>query len=153
MQFHVPQFLEVEDKLFGFLTLKQFLYLLGGISVSYLSYNYLKIYFALPIILIFLPFSFALAFVKINKQPFISMVDHFINYLMLPRLYIWKKILKRPGENRESGISGIGGENAAYVPPLSESKLKDLAWSLDIKEHQEEDAKPQTSRAPLLKDI
>ena len=34
MQFQVPQFIEVEDKIFGPLTLKEFLYLGGGIGMA-----------------------------------------------------------------------------------------------------------------------
>ncbi|MFM2424198.1 MAG: hypothetical protein RLZZ70_589, partial [Candidatus Parcubacteria bacterium] len=34
MQFEVPQFIEIEDKIFGPLTWKQFLYVGGGLSMT-----------------------------------------------------------------------------------------------------------------------
>ncbi len=133
MQFQVPQFLEVEDKLFGFLTLKQFLFLVGGAAMAYLAYTFLPSWISFFIIAIIVPFSLALAFVKVNTKPFIFFVESFLRYLFSPRLYIWKKIPKPPTKSAEEAekTHNIG----VYVPPLSEHKLKDMAWSLDIKEH------------------
>lgn len=152
MQFHVPQFLEVEDKIFSFLTLKQFLYIFGGLSISYLSYTYLNFFIAAPIMLVSLLFCAALAFVRINNKPFIHIVEAFTRYLMSPRLYIWKKVPKR---KEEAGKSFSGSPTQGLsIPALSVSKLKDLSWSLDIKEHEREARGPQAMKqAPLLKDI
>jgi hypothetical protein len=149
MQYHVPQFLEVEDKIFGQLTFKQFLYIFGGLGLAYLAYVYLKIYFSIPIIIVSVMFSGALAFAKVNNKPFIFIVDAFIRYMLAPRLYIWKKIPRKKDKNSEKNKVPAGG---VYIPPLSESGLKDLAWSLDIKEHDERNVTVQ-KKAPLLKDI
>jgi hypothetical protein len=153
MQYHVPQFLEVEDKIFGFITLKQFLYILGGLAVSYLAYTYLKIYFALPIIIAFVSFALALAFYKPYNKPFMFMVEAFLVYVSSPRLYIWKKEARKPeSSSKGKKVEAVG----VYVPPLSESNLKDLAWSLDIKEHDTSKTRVpgnEKGRAPLLKDL
>jgi len=151
MPYHVPQFLEVEDKLFGFFTLRQFLYVFGGLAVAYIAKTYLHIFLAYPIILAVIPFSFAMAFAKINNRPFIFLVDAFLHYIASPRLYIWKKIPKKQEEKKtEEEKNPLG----VYVPPMSQSKLKDLSWSLDIKERQTEEEPPKANHsAPLLKDI
>jgi len=150
MQYHVPQFLEVEDKVFGFITLKQFLYILGGAAVSYLAYTYLKIYLAIPIIAIFLAFSLALAFYKPYNKPFMFMVEAFLTYISSPRLYIWKKIPREITGDKKEKLSQEG----VYVPPLSESNLKDLAWSLDIKNSDAGKTPTKGKKmAPLLKDL
>ena len=155
MQYHVPQFLEVEDKIFGQLTFKQFLYILGGVGLSYLAYAYLKIYIAIPIILAAVALSGALAFVKINNKPFVFIVGAFLQYILSPRLYIWKKIPKKI-ESKES-TDRNKGPVGVYIPPLSESNLKDLAWSLDIKENAAKNnaamSQQQTHKTPLLKDL
>ena len=39
MQFQVPQFIEVEDKIFGPLTFKQFVYVAGGAGLAYLVWR------------------------------------------------------------------------------------------------------------------
>ena len=51
MQFQVPQFIEVEDKIFGPLTFKQFIYMGGGLSTAYVFWHLLPIYIAAPLIL------------------------------------------------------------------------------------------------------
>lgn len=133
MQFQVPQFLEVEDKLFGFLTLKQFLFVAGGAALAYIAYTYLPGWISSPLVVVFVPLGLALAFLKVNAKPFIFFIEAFLRYVFSPRLYIWKKIPKLPKKNEteNKGSHNIG----VYVPPLSEHKLKDMAWSLDIKEH------------------
>lgn len=91
MQFQVPQFIDIEDKIIGPLTLKQFLYMAGGLMILAFLWLYLKlglfIIVAIPIVLL----SLALAFYKINGRPFIYFLGAFITYLTKPRLYLWKK--------------------------------------------------------------
>ena len=41
MQFQVPQFIEIEDKIFGPLTFKQFIYLAGGVGASIVLWLYI----------------------------------------------------------------------------------------------------------------
>ena len=38
MRFQVPQFIEIESKIFGPLTLKQFIYLIGGGGIIFILY-------------------------------------------------------------------------------------------------------------------
>ena len=54
MRFQVPQFIEVEDKIFGPMTLKQFIYMAGGAGLSFLIYVLAKslIVAFLPIIIV-----------------------------------------------------------------------------------------------------
>lgn len=132
MQFHVPQFLEVEDKMFGFFTLKQFLFVGGGAAMGYIAYAYLPLWISSILITLIVPFGLALAFVKVNSKPFIYFVEAVFRYTFSSKLYIWKKIPKLPKKSGEESASHGPG---VYIPPLSEHKLKDMAWSLDIKEH------------------
>jgi hypothetical protein len=52
-QFHVPQFIEVEDKIFGPLTLKQFLYVIGGAGIVFIMYAFLRNFLPFFLILLF----------------------------------------------------------------------------------------------------
>ncbi len=128
-QFQVPQFIEVEDKIFGPLTLKQFLYVLGGGSIIFLLYVFLPFWLTFLLGIPVGAFFLALAFYKVNGQPFIKVLENGLNYFTQTRLYIWKKI-ERPGKKKEEP----GKKDNFYLPKLTESKLKDLAWSLDIQE-------------------
>lgn len=129
-QFQVPQFIEVEDKIFGPLTLKQFLYVLGGGSIIFLLYAFLPFFLmillAAPVAVLF----GALAFYKINGQPLVKILEGALEHYTKSRLFIWKKI-ERP--QKTSSISGSTPNTPGlFLPKLTESKLKELAWSLDI---------------------
>ncbi|HZS43240.1 MAG TPA: PrgI family protein [Candidatus Paceibacterota bacterium] len=128
MRYQVPQFIEVEDKIFGPLTFKQFLYLAGGAGLSYIFFRYLPLYVAVLPILGSLGLGIALAFYKVNNRPFILLMESAFNYAISHKLYIWKKEERKPEEKKEESAA----VSSIYVPKLSESKLKDLTWSLDI---------------------
>ena len=129
-QFSVPQFIEVEDKIFGPLTLKQFIYLLGGVAAVFIMYVFLPFFLAILLGLPIAVFSLALAFYKINNQPFINVTANAISYYLKSKLYIWKKIEKKP----QAAVQAPTIEQKMVLPKITESKLKDLAWSLDVKE-------------------
>ncbi len=134
MQFQVPQFIEVEDKIFYRLTLKQFLYLAGGLGASVAIYLYIPIkIIAIIIILPVVAFSISLAFLKINKRPFIDVVQSSFYYFFGDKLYLWRKVEKKPVS--QISEQGQGMRTSLNVPRISDSKLKDLTWSLNIKEN------------------
>ncbi len=133
MQYQVPQFIEVEDRIFGPLTLKQFVYLAGGAGLAFLIWRALPIIVALPIAAAVVGLSVALAFVKINKKPFIEMVEAGVMYFVHSKLYLWDAHRQEKQQQRTTKAE-VQPESQVPVPSLSENKLKELAWSLDINE-------------------
>jgi hypothetical protein len=132
MRFQVPQFIEVEDKIFGPLTFKQFVYLAGGAGVCVVLFVFLAKFLAILISVPVAVFSVALAFYKVNDKPFIGVVEAYFKYIAASKLYIWRKEDKKAIGKSDSERQGPAAE--VYVPKVSDSKLKDLAWELDIKE-------------------
>lgn len=133
MRFQVPQFIEVEDKIFGQLTIKQFIYLLGGGGICFIIYTFVgSIFLTLILCLPVIALVLALAFFKVNNKPFIAVIEAAFNYYSGNKLYIWKKVEKpiTPKEAEKASVPDF------FVPKLSDSKLKDLTWSLDIKQSQ-----------------
>ena len=133
----MPQFIDVEDKIFGPLTLKQFIYLAGGASVAVISAlffgKFLGLLIASPIIIL----ALALAFYKINNRPFIYTLESSFRYLTKDKLYIWQK--KEPDEKPTKGEATSGGKySSLIVPNISGSKLKDMNWELDVKKKEDE---------------
>ena len=138
MQFQVPQFIEVEDKIFGPLTFKQFVYVAGGLGACYLFWKILPVFISAPLIVMTLALAAVLAFFKFNGRPFITGLEHGFYFLLRSKLYLWR--------NDESGRDRVAtkkqilesaqarDKSLVHVPSLSDSKLHDLAWSLDIKE-------------------
>jgi len=91
MRFEVPQFIEVEDKIVGPFTWRQFVYLAGGVGTLIVLYMFLPfillVLFGLPIAVL----SFTLAFQRVNNRPFSIFLESFINFMRKDRLYLWKK--------------------------------------------------------------
>ena len=136
-QFQIPQFIEMEDKLFGPLTFKQFMYLAGGGGVCFILYAWLPLPFFIKIIPIaaVAALALALAFVKYNGRPFVVILEAFIKYSIGSKLYIWKKDEKKDQKN-PADVQVLNNQTQAdnlKLPRLSESKLNELAWSLDVK--------------------
>ncbi|KND47991.1 MAG: hypothetical protein AB201_00090 [Parcubacteria bacterium C7867-006] len=131
MRYQVPQFIEVEDKIIGPFTIKQFVYVAGGAFMCYIIYTYLPFYIAIILLAVVAPLSLALAFYKINNKPFIDFLESAFLFYTKNNLYLWKKEEKKvsPKEERAPESSQV------FVPRLSESKLKELSWSLDINEN------------------
>jgi len=91
MQFKVPQFIEIEDKIIGPLTLKQFLYILGGFGVLAVLWFYLELGLFIAIAIPIAAFVLGLAFYKVNGRPLVYILGSVIKYLIKPKLYLWRK--------------------------------------------------------------
>lgn len=135
MKYQVPQFIEIEDKIIGPLTIRQFIYLVGGGGMAFIFYSYLPIYIAIFLIGGVIVLSLALAFYKINNKPFIDFLESAFTYYTKQNLYIWKKEDKAPVGRSMEEIEKSKAATQVYVPRLSDSRLKELSWSLDINEN------------------
>ncbi|MBI4135957.1 MAG: PrgI family protein [Candidatus Vogelbacteria bacterium] len=131
MNFQVPQFIEVEDKIFGPLTFKQFVYLAGGGGAVFMAYALLPIYLSVWLMIPLAVLALALAFYKVNNRPFVQVLESAFRYTLTAKLYLWKK---QPKDVEPATIT-LGREKPVEIPKLSQSKLRDLAWSLDVKEN------------------
>ena len=92
MRFNVPKFIDVEDKIFGPLTFKQFVYLAGGAGMCVVALWLVPGFaLALPVMGVIVAFSLALAFWNYNGKPFIHIVQAVFSYLTSARSYVWKR--------------------------------------------------------------
>jgi len=131
MQYQVPQFIEVEDKIFGPLTFKQFAYVAGAGGACLLFFTFLPLWLAAILAIPFVALGLALAFYKVNDQPFIIALEHALKYYTGGKLYLWKQ---RQAEVAAEAEFKTVQRPVPLAPKISESKLKDLAWSLNIKD-------------------
>ncbi len=132
MQFKVPQFIDVEDKLFGPFSFRQFVYLAGGGGLIFIIYKLLPLWIGIFLILPVAGLSLLLVFYKINEKPFIFYLEAGFNYLTSSKLFIWKQRLAKPGEQKEE--ENVAPAMTSVIPMTAENKLKDLSWSLDVKD-------------------
>lgn len=134
MEYQVPQFIEVEDKIFGPLTWKQFVFMGGGIGLAVIIFLYLPFTFAVLFGLPVIAFAAALSFYKVNDRSFVDILGAGFAFYTRNQKYIWRK------EDKAQAAAPV--QAAPVVPPreklaLSGSKLHDLALSLDIQDRQE----------------
>ncbi|MES2930617.1 MAG: PrgI family protein [Patescibacteria group bacterium] len=135
MQFKVPQFIDVEDKIFGPFTFRQFMYLIGGAGMIYVIYKFLPLWIGIFLMIPVAGLAVLLTFYKINNKPFIYYLQAAINYGVGSKLYVWKQRLVKHGDassHRTSDTASEIPDKISVVPMMSSSKLKDLSWSLDI---------------------
>ncbi len=129
VKFEVPQFIDIEDKVFGPLTFKQFIYLAGAAGLSVVIWFFIPKILAVLLIAGVAGLGFALAFYKVNDRPFVGFLETALKFFLSKKLYIWKK---EPRKATSSAQETTGAATAVTVPRLSDSKLRDLAWSLDV---------------------
>ena len=91
MQYQVPQFIEIEDKIFGPLTLRQFIYLAGGAGGCLLFYTLLPLWLAILLGFPLAVLAIGLAFYRVNDRPLITAIEHAAGFYMGPKLYLWKQ--------------------------------------------------------------
>ena len=91
MRFNVPQFIEIEDKIFGPLTWKQFHYVGAGFGIAtvLLMVAPLRIFvlFGLPMGIL----AGLLAFYKVNNRPFSDFLEALYNYALNKKEFFWKR--------------------------------------------------------------
>jgi hypothetical protein len=151
MKYQVPQFIEVEDKIFGPFTFKQFVYMVGGAGICFIFYRLLPFIIAILFIVPTASLSLMLAFYMPNKRPFIETMESAFNFVFSSKLYIWKKEEKKI-DPKKVDIAQMT-KSSVSIPKLSESKLKDLTWSLDINEtiYSKEDGKLGSRKSDITR--
>jgi len=91
MNFDVPQYVDIEDRIFGPLTARQLGWLFGlGATVIFLFYTLQVVYFYMSIVPIGI-FFLVMAFVRPQGMPMNRFIIIVISFLFKPKVYIWKR--------------------------------------------------------------
>ncbi len=136
MQFQVPQFLDVEDKIIGPLTIKQFLYVAGGVGAGYLSWRLIP-FIGLMLGAAMIGFGAALAFYKFNSKPFIYTIEAGVRYFRSVRLYVWRRREKEAEKELDLNNYKPIKHASGLLANKTSSKLNDLTWGIDVTKENE----------------
>jgi hypothetical protein len=131
MQFRVPQFIDVEDKLFGPFTFKQFVYILGALGFAFLIWTFVPI--RILAILLIIPISglfLALAFVRINNRPFVDFLESAVKFFTSAKIYTWKQ--PKPKEKNAYAETITQVTKETVVSKVEHGRLHDIAFGLDV---------------------
>jgi hypothetical protein len=94
MQFQVPQFIDIEDKIVGPLTLRQFFYLAVAGGMSFFLFFIFSFGLWLFVTVVIGSLAASLAFVKYNGQSLTRVLVNAFFYFWRPRLYLWQSEIK-----------------------------------------------------------
>jgi hypothetical protein len=127
-QFVVPQFIDVEDKIFGPITVRQFLILLTGGLLIFIAYRFADFALFVVFLAIIGGLSLVVAFVKINGQTFHYFLLNFVQYFSKPGQRVWHKDFSVEELNywRKLGMEGEA-EVAAPEREHSRARMRDLS--------------------------
>jgi hypothetical protein len=127
-RFVVPQFIDVEDKIFGPVTTRQFIILLATGLVLFIAYKLADFSLFIFMLATLGGFALVLAFVKINGQSFHYFILNIIQTLRRPSLRVWNKIYakKELDELRRTARVEVP-EKIKAVPRLSYNRIRDLS--------------------------
>lgn len=90
-QFLVPQFIDVEPKILGPLTLRQFIIAVIGIVFAVISYKFADLALFVVELIIIATLVILFAFIKINGQPFHFFLLNIFCVLVGSNIRIWTK--------------------------------------------------------------
>lgn len=102
--FVVPQFIDIESKILGPITTRQFLWVLAAGLVFFIALRTLPVPAFIAVAVLDVAVFGSFAFLKVNGQLFHNFLVSAIAYLRRPRLYLW--------------TTDSGGE-AAHVAPAT----------------------------------
>lgn len=112
-QFVVPQFIDVEDKIFGPVTVRQFLILLAAGLFIFVAFKYADFALFITTLVVVGGGALVTAFVKINGQTFHYFVLNILQTIRRPGLRVWRKDFSKDELNY----------SRAQKPPEVEEKI------------------------------
>ncbi len=129
-RFIVPQFIDAEDRIWGPITVRQFIIVLVGAFFIFVSYRLsdFALFLTQTIGIVFLVVLFA--FVKINGTLFHMFLLNLIQTLKRPKIRIWKKEYIKVAQFNAKG-ENIKAESYTPKAPLSSRKLSELSLVID----------------------
>lgn len=139
MRFEVPQFIEVEDKIFGPFTWKQFIYLAGGggtLVVLFLTTPLIVFAFiGIPIAAL----AGFLAFHQINNRPFSIFLESAVGYFTKNRLYLWRKQNPQTVTSKVEALPETPAPvEPAHIPTPETNNIASLSRKLEMEAIQDE---------------
>ncbi len=132
MQFTVPQFIEMEPKIIGPLTLRQFLFLAVAGGISFFLYYTFPFFLFLILSIFLFSAGFALAFLKINAQPLLTVLMNFLKFSGSGKNYFWQKKTLPPKIIKKEMLEEKE-EEIVSLKIAERGKLKKLSSLIEIK--------------------
>ena len=127
-QFVVPQFIDVEDKIFGPITIRQFLIFMVAGLVIFLAFRFGKFWVFVTTLILLGGTSLIFAFYRPNGQAFHYFLLNIFQTLRKPSLRLWRKDYGNDELNYLRGlVTEKVVEEGPKKKPVREQHIRDLA--------------------------
>jgi len=132
-QFTIPQFIDVEDKIIGPVTTRQFVIMLSGFLLIAICYKIFDFSLFLTVAITIFIISGIFAFIKINGRPFHLFVLNITQTIKRPGLRVWNKSILLTEDSYKQGESDIIEKSAVSPPKMypTTSRLAELSLIVD----------------------
>ncbi len=131
-QFVVPQFIDVEDKIFGPITTRQFLIVLVAGLILFICYKLADITLFIFLVVVIGGSALILAFVKINGQAFHYFLLNIVQTVKRPSLRIWNKIYTNTQLQEYIKMGKVVvPETVAPTQRISYNRIRDLSLTVN----------------------
>lgn len=94
MDFPVPQFIEIEERILGPLSLKQTMFLIVAVGLIFILYFFLETWLHIILSLLILGIAGSFAFIRIGGRTLGQFISSVIAFAFMPRMFVWKKTEK-----------------------------------------------------------
>lgn len=126
-QFVAPQFIDVEDRIVGPITTKQFVMMIGGGIVIFLASKFLDTISTILVSLFVLLVVVVFGFIKINGRSFYSFVKSMIEAQRRPKVRVWYKQVPISTLSKKSSSDKDKEVRTEFVPSREKLKAKHLS--------------------------
>jgi len=138
MEFPVPKFIEMETKIVGPLTWRQFAFVGTAGVIIFFLYFILKQRFLIFIIisLILGVSAIGFAFLKVGGRPLPSVLINFVFFNVSSKIYTWKRKSIEPRlvyKKERVKAKKEKKEPAALLKITKQSRLKELSTQIELK--------------------
>ena len=128
MQYGVPQFINVEDKIVGPFTGKQTICLIIGGGLLMLFFSIFDFMFFAVAALFIIPATLAFAFWKPKGISVSRLILNGVNFKVSNHLYVWRR---EPDVRTFKLSQKIKPSEEAVEKDTSRNRIRELAWLLD----------------------
>ena len=133
MQYAIPQFIDVEDKVIGPLTVRQFMYLIAGVVLMVFWWSIADLTLFIFLSVITVGIAGTMAFLKINGRPIPAYAASVLQFFTKPRLRVWFKdptVKNIAISNRFKHQIAVGEGDVKQE--VTKGKLEELSNILDL---------------------
>jgi hypothetical protein len=128
MQFSVPQFIDVEDKIVGPFTGKQTIYLVAGGGLLLMVFTLFNTIFFIIIAIIVVPLTLAFVFYRPKGISLAQYLSNVVDFFTTEHLYVWRRdpaiVMFKLVQKKHSGVE-------VPMKVVTRSRIRELANLLD----------------------